>query len=432
MISFDDVFENQKDMEARILGAVIEHHGVGFQDFDLNAQDFTVPGFAVIWDALVELHGKQGSFDWALLYQRFAAQRFVSVRQDLMYAQALGCFAPQLLPVWLPFIYEQSANRLIRQFSLEAQDADSMRDVQVKIQGLLARIERSRFELPDLKLQLEETLASILNPVKKIATCYPKLNDLIVGFRPGSFYVIGARPGVGKTLVGVELAWQVSKSVPVAFFSLEMTKEDLLQRVYAQELNIKLDDMERGIVSPADQDRMEHLILNVDSQLFMSDPASLTISNIRRFVLKAREKHDLRVVFVDYLQLVTDESKDTLRERISKISIGLKSLAKEFGISVVALAQVNRRAGDDERPMASDLKESGQIEQDADVIVMLSRQASALDEQNAKSQQTFSNLNEDIPVTKSLMLLDVVKNRHGNKGSFLMTVIGNNSRLGPF
>lgn len=433
MSKFEDLFENQRDLEAHVLGAVIELGGVAFQDLQLEPKDFSVPSFAKIFEVLVELYDRHGSFSLQVLLQRFTLSRDPVVYGDLLYAYELGAICPKLLPSWLPILYELSAQRQIRELMLQTDGVDDAREVQERIASLLERVDRSVFRMPDLKLQMEETLDDIRKPKQRIATCYPELNDLIVGFAPGRFYVVGARPGVGKTLVGMELAWRVSKSVPVAFFSLEMTRQDILKRVFAMELDIELDKLEQNRLSERESALIDDLILNVsvDRQLFLDDPAKLTVANLRSFIVKAKQKVDLKVLFVDYLQLLDEGASRDQRDKVMKISIAMKQIAKEFGLSVVCLAQLNRGAKDDERPFASDLKESGQIEQDADVILLLSRRASEFDKYEAESSVTFANLGDEVVLRKSLMLLDVVKNRHGRVGSFVKTVLGQFSRLGP-
>lgn len=428
----DGMFSSVRDLEAHVLGSVIQLQGFGFREFELQPEDFSEPSFSRIFEFLQESFDRQGSFDWLLCSMQFDFKKLGDEKLwvDLHYARACALY-PESLSVWLPVLFKQSMQRLLKLQGLLMQDDKDVSEIMGRYELMAERLNRSSFVLPDLKLQMEETRKAILNPVAKLSSCYPKLNDLIGGFAPGRLYVVGARPGVGKTLVAMQLAWELSKQVPVAFFSLEMTATDVLKRVFAMQTNVPLSDMEDNCLSSAGLSEIDFLIDNVTvtSNLFLSDPSQLSVDVLRRFVLKAKQKVDLKVLFVDYLQLLDASASKDQRDKVTKISIAMKQIAKEFGISVVCLAQLNRGAKEDERPFASDLKESGQIEQDADVILLLSRKASDIDLANSK---TFDNLGNRVSGPKSLMVLDVVKNRHGRVGDFVMTVLAHFGKLGVY
>ena len=186
--------------------------------------------------------------------------------------------------------------------------------------------------------------------------------------------MFGARPGVGKTVVGLQLAWEIARNEDVLFFSLEMDKSSLLNRVVAGELNITLDAIERSNISPTQVKARDDLIMTNQNRLIISDKGGQTVAQIRGYILAVMSKRQVKVVVVDYLQLITAANPRAPKyEQISQISVDLKNLAKELGVPIVALAQLNRRVDNkpDDKPNASDLRDSGQIEQDADVIVML-------------------------------------------------------------
>ena len=146
---------------------------------------------------------------------------------------------------WLGFLYERASQRLMVQVSEMLQSGLDVGEKMLQAKVLFDRVVRSEFVLPDLRFDMQMTLNEILNPKPVIESCFARLNEIVVGFRPGRFYVVGARPGVGKTLVGLQLAWDLSKRFGVGFVSFEMAKEELLRRVFAQELEIPLDRLER-------------------------------------------------------------------------------------------------------------------------------------------------------------------------------------------
>jgi replicative DNA helicase len=276
-------------------------------------------------------------------------------------------------------------------------------------------------------------LNEILNPKRTMPTCLQGLNNLIVGLKQSGLYVFGARPGVGKTVVGLQLAWEIARHDDVLFFSLEMDKASLLNRVVAGELEITLGRIERSELQPADKGKIQDLIRTVENKLLISDRGGQTVAQIRAYVHAVMLKRPVKAIFVDYLQLITpNNAKAPKYEQISQISMDLKNMAKEFGVPVVALAQLNRRVDNkpDDKPNASDLRDSGQIEQDADVIVMLSRKQS---DDDVIKDKKIQNKDDGWQLysfgQKSLITLDVVKNRHGATGWFDAKFVGEFSRV---
>jgi replicative DNA helicase len=288
------------------------------------------------------------------------------------------------------------------------------------------------FELPDLRYDLALMLLEIRNPKRTIATCFDKLNNLIVGLKQSGLYVFGARPGVGKTVVGLQLAWEIARTDEVLFFSLEMDKSSLLNRAVAGELNIPLDVIERNELSLMQVQAIDDLISATRSKLIISDRGGQTVAQLRAYALAVMQKQLVKVIVVDYLQLVSAANPRAPKyEQISQISIDLKNLAKELGVPIVALAQLNRRVDNkpDDKPNASDLRDSGQIEQDADVIVMLSRKQSDADKGRDADLEKAGLWSSAEMGLKSLITFDVVKNRHGATGAFDQVFDGRFSRV---
>jgi replicative DNA helicase len=211
-----------------------------------------------------------------------------------------------------------------------------------------------------------------------------------------------------------------------------MDKTDLLKRVVAGELDIDLGLLERGAITEKQKKDVNELIGRVHNRLIVADKGGQTVAQLRSYLIAVQAKRNVEVVVVDYLQLIAASNpKASAYEKVSQISIDLKNLAKEFNVAVVALAQLNRRVDNkpDDKPNASDLRDSGQIEQDADVIVMLSRKQSETDV--ARDTQILAGNHPDRLAfgAKSLLTMDVVKNRHGATGSFDSEFDGAKSRV---
>ncbi|NBX77523.1 MAG: hypothetical protein EBQ92_13295 [Proteobacteria bacterium] len=168
------------------------------------------------------------------------------------------------------------------------------------------------------------------------------------------------------------------------------------------------------------------MIIQADEKMFIADDPRMTIDAFRRFILNSKKTHDIDVVFVDYLQLIpVDRSFDSVRNKVDFVTQELKRIAREFDVAVVALAQLNRGAEEDKAPQAKDFKESGQIEQEADVVVLLHRKESQYDKDT-----NFEREAKGLQKIKNLMVFDIAKNRHGAVGGFVMSVLGQYSRLG--
>lgn len=210
---------------------------------------------------------------------------------------------------------------------------------------------------------------------------FPRLDRATRGWQPTDLIILAARPSVGKTALALKLAREAAKnayrSVPVAIFSLEMEDVQLVLRMLSAESEIHLHAIQTGRL---DDEQMKHLHKKGVSQLaalniHIDDSAGLTIMGLRAKARRLKKKHNIGLLVVDYLQLMTGDDDRNREREIAKISRGLKRLAKELAIPIIALSQLNRavdsRTGKKRVPQLSDLRESGAIEQDADVVIFL-------------------------------------------------------------
>jgi replicative DNA helicase len=247
---------------------------------------------------------------------------------------------------------------------------------------------------------------------------WPLLNEIIGGFRPGALYIIGARPGVGKTIVGLQIAWELSKTGPVSFHSLEMGKHELYNRIVASQAEVYLGSIEKGNLKEWEWERILKVRTDIQShRLAIHDKSGQNLMQIRAQANSVKGTGELKAVVVDYLGLIQDTEKGRKRyEMITDISIGLKNLARDLGVPVIALAQLNRgpEQRKDSEPDMADLRDSGGIEQDADVVILLHR------------RQTEDDINE---WTKSQMIMKVAKNRHGGLGEAGLKFEGHLARV---
>jgi replicative DNA helicase len=419
------------DFEELVINALLESRGVSFRDVQLEPDDFDSPWFRQAYGVMQAVYADKGLLDVWLVLERIGDP---VVRQRVLDALQIPAVVAHL-PFYVSKVVEQSVSRQLVQIALESQAGDGQ-SVQDRIDTLRVKLDALKVvqavEMPDLAWDLQVMLNDVLSPKALIKTCFAGLNNLIVGLKQSRLYVFGARPGVGKTVVGLQLAWEIARSQDVLFFSLEMDKTDLLKRVVAGELDIDLSLLERGDLTADQRLRVGELIRTVENKLIVADKGGQTVSQLRSYLVAVKAKRNVEVVVVDYLQLIqASNPKASAYEKVSQISIELKNMAKEFNVAVVALAQLNRRVDNkpDDKPNASDLRDSGQIEQDADVIVMLSRKQSEMDV--ARDTEILKGLHPDRLSfgAKSLLVMDVVKNRHGAVGMFDSLFDGSRSRI---
>ena len=216
--------------------------------------------------------------------------------------------------------------------------------------------------------------------VTGLASGFIDLDKYTAGFHRGDLAIIAGRPSMGKTSFALNIAQHVGldERKPVAVFSLEMSKELLVQRLLCSEAQVDAQKVRRGFTSAKDIERLTNAAgLLSEAPIFIDDTPAITTLDIKARARRLKAEYDIAIAFVDYLQLVrSSERSENRQQEISSISRSMKALAKELGIPVIALSQLSRAVearGGDRRPMLSDLRESGAIEQDADLVLFLYR-----------------------------------------------------------
>ncbi len=212
-----------------------------------------------------------------------------------------------------------------------------------------------------------------------VPTGFTDLDAITNGLHPGQMIVVAARPGLGKSTLGLDFArsCSIKHGLTSAVFSLEMSKAEIVMRLLSAEARIRLADMRAGRMSDDDWTRMARRMSEIsEAPLFIDDSPNLTLMEIRAKARRLKQRHDLKLIILDYLQLMTSGRKvESRQQEVSEFSRQIKLLAKELEVPVVAMSQLNRgpEQRTDKRPMLSDLRESGSIEQDADMVILLHR-----------------------------------------------------------
>lgn len=309
-------------------------------------------------------------------------------------------------------VLRRLANAAMRIRQLATTDGDANEAVE----AARAEVDACTRAVADIALvsdRIDASLDALEQPQTAVPTPWPDLNGLIRGWRPGALYVIGARPGVGKSIAAVQAAIDLVPHGHVAFSSLEMPERELHYRMVAALAEVPLGRLDGHEVTQADwnkiaaaRQRMAALRISID------DRSTVTPTDIRSHARSLARKGPLAGVIVDYLQLMSAPAADARKPRhevVAGFSRSLKLLAKELDVPVIALSQLNRASmgRDDKRPTLADLRESGSVEQDADVVLLL---------------------HEDEKAETNVQML-VAKNRHGARGAVELERKGWYSRL---
>jgi replicative DNA helicase len=213
-----------------------------------------------------------------------------------------------------------------------------------------------------------------------VPTGFSELDQITNGLHPGQMVIVAARPAIGKSTLALDFsrACSIKHGLTSAIFSLEMSKSEITMRLLSAEAKVPLHHMRSGHMSDDDWARLARRMGEVaDAPLYIDDSPNLTMMEIRAKARRLRQRHDLRLVVVDYMQLMTSGKRVESRQvEVSEFSRSLKLLAKELEVPVVAISQLNRgpEQRTDKKPMLSDLRESGSLEQDADMVILLHRE----------------------------------------------------------
>jgi len=252
----------------------------------------------------------------------------------------------------------------------------------------------------------------VIDNVTGLDTRYKALNNFTLGLQPSDLLILAARPGVGKTAFALNLALNVGtleRKPHIAFFSLEMGVEQLLLRLLSAQSSISNTKLRKADLSSTEWERLQAAVSNLKgTNIYFDDSGTVQVTDLRSKCRKLKQNNRLDLVIVDYLQLLSGSGiyRGNRVQEVSEISRVLKEMARELKIPVVALSQLSRsieqRKGDDKRPKMSDLRESGSIEQDADIIIFLYVKDEDNDDERKRNLTQFS----------------VAKNRHGTPGDF--------------
>ena len=254
-------------------------------------------------------------------------------------------------------------------------------------------------------------------PPDEITPPYADLRDIVPALRPGQLVTVAARPAIGKTLVAGDFArWAALRlGLPVAWFTLEMSRDEIITRIISAEARVDQEHLQRRSCTEREWDRVAETVTMLgESRLLIDDKSGCTLPHIRAGLQKMSRTAPPRLVIVDYLQLAASPGAPSRQEEVSRLARGLKDLAKDLGVPVLMAAQLNRNpeSRHDKKPIQADLRESGEIENSSDVVILLHRE-DAYEPESPRAGQ---------------MDLIVTKHRNGRTGQCTVSFQGKFSR----
>lgn len=403
----------------------------------VNADTFYIPAHSTIYEVLVHLWDKSQPIDFITIAEELRARGALEKVGGPPALTELFTYLPTAVNAayYIEIALEKSTLRQIIQICTEYversyQVEENSSSILDEVEGAICKIARERFQ--DKAASMKEMVMTAIGSIQQLyerrgqitglSTGFSVLDKMTDGLHGAEMFIIAARPSMGKTAFAMNIAEHIAiqQNKAVAVFSLEMSSQQLVQRLLCSLAKVNLGNIRDGFLSDRDFPALTNAASKLASaKILIDDTSGLSILELRAKARRMKAQFDIAAIFVDYLQLLRSTSRraqDNRQLEIAEISSGLKALAKELNIPIVVLAQLNRnpeqRSGESKgRPRLSDLRESGSIEQDADIVALLVRE-----EYYAESEEQRETM-----VGKSTLI--IAKQRNGPVGDVPLTFI---------
>ncbi|MBU1209273.1 MAG: replicative DNA helicase [Proteobacteria bacterium] len=383
------------EAEVSVLGGVLlENEALNRVLEVVNEGDFYREAHRRIFSALLHLYERNEPADLITLSEVLKKRDALEEVGGIEYLNSLVNSVPTAANIayYAKIIKEKSIlrkliNRATEIINLGYGDAGDVDEFLDRAERLIFEISEDRvrpsfFPIKDIIKASFKTIENLYEKkqlITGVPTGFTKLDDLTSGLQPSDLIIVAGRPSMGKTALALNITQHaaIESGIPSAIFSLEMAKEQLALRLLCSEAKVDAHRLRGGFLSETDWPKLTRAAGSLsEAPIFIDDTPGLTVLEMRAKSRRLKAEHNLGLVVVDYLQLMRGRANSETREQeISDISRSLKALAKELRLPVIALSQLNRKVEDrgDKRPQLADLRESGAIEQDADVIIFLYR-----------------------------------------------------------
>jgi replicative DNA helicase len=446
-LTLDSGLPANVDAEKTILGAILLDNAAHSEAAEkLESDDFSLDSHRRIFLRMSELMDAQHAVDIVTLANELTRYKEVDVVGGVAYLASLTEGLPRrpVIEEYIRIVKDKSLLRKLMAIcsmaiARAADQGESALDVLGAAESQLMEVTEKGLThgFQSLHQIVEHSFGSIDNLYKQsrevtgLATSFTEFDRMTSGLQKGELIIIAARPSMGKTALAINIAQNaaIKSGAKVAVFSLEMSKESLLRRMLATQAWVDQRKLQTGFLGREDHDKLEKALgLLVESQLFIDDTAAISLAEMRAKARRLKQNAGgLDLIVVDYLQLMSAtvpssgrKNYENRTQEVSAISRGLKALAKELDVPVMALSQLSRaseRRGEDKRPLLSDLRESGSIEQDADVVAFIHREA-------------YYKRDEEMSETdKARSEIIVAKQRNGPTGTVYLSFLSRFTRF---
>ena len=391
------VMPHSVEAEQSVVGAMLmDRDAITTASEIISGNDFYQSAYGVIFDAMVELFNEGKPVDLITLQERLKEKDVPAEIASLEFVRDLVTAVPTSANVkyYAQIVADKSVMRKL--IKLNEEIANICYAGKESLEEVLEKTEKSVFELLQKRntsdfVPIKQVVLNALERIEKasktkgtvtgIPTGFIDLDYKLSGLQPSDLILVAARPSMSKTAFVLNIAQYIAfkKDKSVAIFSLEMSKEQLVNRLFSLESQVDAQAIRSGNMKDSDWEKLiEGAGIIGQSHLIIDDTPGISISELRSKCRKYKLEQGLDVVIIDYLQLMTGsvgKSSESRQQEISEISRSLKGLARELNVPVIALSQLSRavESRPDKRPMLSDLRESGAIEQDADVVMFIYR-----------------------------------------------------------
>jgi replicative DNA helicase len=445
-IEFERGLPASLDAERTILGAILlDNHAYSEAAAIIRAEDFALTAHQRVFARMGELIDRNHVVDIVTLSEELARRKEIESVGGVAWLASLTEGLPRRLSIdeYVRIVKDKSLLRQLIQICSMAitraadQSEDAIEVLNAAETSLLEVTEkgitRGFSSVPEIVAGSFRTIDNLYKEGREVtglATHFEEFDRMTSGLQKSELTIIAARPSMGKTALAINIAQNaaIHGSKTVAVFSLEMSKESLLRRMLASEALVDSQKIQKGFLLREDREKLTNALERlVEAKLFVDDTPGISLTEMRAKARRLRQQAGgLDLVVIDYLQLMSGGSMgpgakryENRTQEVSAISRGLKALAKELEIPVIALSQLSRASeqrGGDKKPMLSDLRESGSIEQDADVVAFIHR-------------ESYYNRDNPDPDTDNKAEVIIAKQRNGPTGSVELAWIGRCTRF---
>lgn len=422
--AFDRLPPHSIEAEMCLIASMLLDKDIVGQVVQLIDRDaFFQADHAILYDIIVKLYEQNRPVDAVIVREELIKRQLLEEIGGTSYLGQILNSVPSAAhgAHYAGIIREKSMLRQLISASNEIQrDAYSPHE---QAELVLDKAEKRIFDIAQKKVgnstvALETVLHEVFEMIENrgqrgLETMFTELDDMLNGLQKGEMIIVAARPSMGKTAIAMNMVEGIAADgrQPVAVFSLEMSKQQLAQRMLCSRGEIDSHKLRKGMLQAHEYQKLASVVGELaKAPIWVDDSPGLTILDLRAKARRLKLQHDIKAIMIDYMQLMDNPGPDSRQQQISEISRGIKAVARDLEVPVIALSQLNRASEGREghRPRMSDLRESGSIEQDADVIMLLHR-------------EDYYRMSEPDFVPDNIAEIIVAKQRNGPTGTVKLT-----------